>query len=57
MVGFTHSGTAHDWQGPRVQSCRCSQWGCGAITARIVLSYPGTLSLLRLVSEGRTRSL
>jgi hypothetical protein len=55
VVGFTHSGTAHDWQGPRVQSCR-SQWGCGAITTHVVLNQRHVF-LLRLVSEGRTRSL
>jgi F0F1-type ATP synthase membrane subunit c/vacuolar-type H+-ATPase subunit K len=38
MAGFTHSGTTHDWQGPRVQGCR-SQWGCGAITTHVVLSH------------------
>jgi hypothetical protein len=33
---FAHSGTAHDWQGPGVQSC-CSQWGCGAATTHVAL--------------------
>jgi hypothetical protein len=31
---FAHSGTAHDWQGPRVQSC-FFRWSCGATTTHV----------------------